>query len=78
MDSSALSVERHDRTKHVQQRASKRHAGHKCQAMITNAQGTYLLLPLLQCASLTDRWQLGTCFVEVQVLSVGADLLFWQ
>lgn len=46
--------------------------------MITNAQGTDLLLPLLQGASLADRWQLCACLVEVQVLSVGADLLFWQ
>ena len=65
-------------TKNVQQWSSKRHAGHKCQAMITNAQGTDLLLPLLQGASLADRWQLCACLVEMQVLSVGADLLFWQ
>ena len=46
--------------------------------MIANAQGADLLLPLLQGASLADRRQLGACFVEVQVLSVGTDLLFWQ
>ena len=65
-------------TKHVQQRPGKRHAGHKCQTMITSAQGADLLLPLRQGASLADRWQLCACLVEVQVLSVGADLLFWQ
>lgn len=45
---------------------------------VTNAQGADLLLPLLQGACLADRRQLCACFVEVQVLSVGADLLFWQ
>ena len=63
---------------HVQQWSSKRHAGHKCQAMITNAQGADLLLPLFQGASFTYRRKLGACFIEVQVLCVGTDLLLWQ
>ena len=55
---------------HVQQRTGKRHAGHKCQTVIADAQGADLLLPLLQSTCFADRRQLRTSLIEVQVFSV--------
>ena len=60
-------------TQHVQQRIGKRHAGHKCQAVITDAQGADLFLPLLQGVGLAARWELGAGLTGVQVFSVQAD-----
>ena len=63
---------------HVQQRTGKRHAGHKRQAVIADAQCADLLLPLLQRAGFADRRKLRAGLVEVQVFAVRADLLLGQ
>ena len=62
----------------VEQRSCKRHRDDKCQAVVANAQCADLLLPLLQRASLADRWQLRTGFIKMQVFGVRAYLLFGQ
>ncbi|MNF79275.1 hypothetical protein D3C84_614850 [compost metagenome] len=64
--------------KQVQQRTGKRHAGHKRQAVIADAQCADLLLPLLQGAGFADGRKLRAGLIEVQVFGVRADLLFGQ
>ncbi|MNR00980.1 hypothetical protein D3C85_1167710 [compost metagenome] len=51
--------------KQVQQRTGKRHAGHKRQAVIADAQCADLLLPLLQGAGFADGWKLRTGLIEM-------------